>query len=194
MDCIKVGQLIHNLRKEKGMTQKQLAYALNISDKAISKWECGNGCPDVSLLSELSAVLGVNIEKILSGELLLNETVGGNMKNIKFYVCKTCGNISMCTGNAEVSCCGRKLEALSMKKAAENQRLHIEEIENDRYITSDSPMKKDDYISFAAFATGNVLNIIKQYPEWSFEARIPVRGHGILIWYSDKEGLLYQPV
>ena len=194
MDCIKVGQLIHNLRKEKGMTQKQLASALNISDKAISKWECGNGCPDVSLLSELSAVLGVNIEKILSGELLLNETVGGNMKNIKFYVCKTCGNISMCTGNAEVSCCGRKLEALSMKKAAENQRLHIEEIENDRYITSDSPMKKDDYISFAAFATGNVLNIIKQYPEWSFEARIPVRGHGILIWYSDKEGLLYQPV
>ena len=46
MDNTKVGQLILQLRKEKGLTQQQLADRLNISNKAISKWECGHGAPD----------------------------------------------------------------------------------------------------------------------------------------------------
>lgn len=62
MDCLKVGKLIHRLRNEKGYMQKQLAEAMNISDKTISKWERGLGCPDVFLLHALSEVLGVNIE------------------------------------------------------------------------------------------------------------------------------------
>ena len=85
MDCSKVGKLIFGLRKEKGMTQKQLADALNISDKAISKWERGLGCPDVSLLRKLSEVLNINIEKILLGDLEPNNADGGNMKKKKFY-------------------------------------------------------------------------------------------------------------
>lgn len=56
MDCRKVGKLIFSLREEKNMTQKEVAEAMNISDKTISKWERGLGCPDVSLLSELSRV------------------------------------------------------------------------------------------------------------------------------------------
>lgn len=68
MDCIKVGNFIRDLRKEKNMTQKQLADVLNISDKTISKWECGNGCPDISILNELSNILNVNIDKLLIGE------------------------------------------------------------------------------------------------------------------------------
>ena len=74
MDCSKVGNLIYTLRTEKGMTQKALANAMNISDRTISKWERGAGCPDVSLLRELSDILGVNIEKILLGDLEPNET------------------------------------------------------------------------------------------------------------------------
>ena len=54
MDLSKVGKLIYTLRKEKDMTQKQVADLMHISDKAISKWERGLGCPDVSLLPELS--------------------------------------------------------------------------------------------------------------------------------------------
>ena len=50
MDNRKVGELIFHLRKEKGLTQKQLADQMNISDRTISKWERGNGCPDVTLL------------------------------------------------------------------------------------------------------------------------------------------------
>lgn len=49
MDCAKVGQLILQLRREKGLTQRQLADTLGISNKTVSKWECGRGAPDVSL-------------------------------------------------------------------------------------------------------------------------------------------------
>ena len=77
MDCRKVGNFICKLRKEKNMTQKQIADLMNISDKTISKWERGKGCPDISLLLELSQILGVGIEQILSGEINLNELVGG---------------------------------------------------------------------------------------------------------------------
>ena len=102
MDCSKVGNLIYTLRTEKGMTQKALANAMNISDRTISKWERGAGCPDVSLLRELSDILGVNIEKILLGDLEPNKKDGGNMKRIKFYVCPVCGNVISSTGMAEI--------------------------------------------------------------------------------------------
>ena len=63
MDCQKVGNLILKLRIEKGMTQKQLADRMHISDKTVSKWERGLGCPDVSLLHDLSDALTVNVEE-----------------------------------------------------------------------------------------------------------------------------------
>ena len=83
VDCKKVGGLIYQLRKEKNMTQKQIADFMNISDKTISKWERGLGCPDISLLQELSEILEVNVSGILSGEINLNELVVGNMRKIK---------------------------------------------------------------------------------------------------------------
>ena len=57
MDCMKTGQLISALRKEKGYTQKNIADALGIQSKTVSKWECGLGAPDTSLLAELLAVI-----------------------------------------------------------------------------------------------------------------------------------------
>ena len=74
-------------RKERNMTQLQLAEILHISDKTVSKWERGQGCPDISLLVDLSCVLGVDMEKLLSGRLEANEERGGNMKKLNFYVC-----------------------------------------------------------------------------------------------------------
>ena len=108
---------------------------MNISDKTISKWERGLGCPDVSLLHELSDVLNVNIEKILMGDLDPNNKDGGNMKKIKFYVCQTCGNIIVSTGEAGLSCCGRKLIALIAKPSDNDHCLRVETIEDDYYIT-----------------------------------------------------------
>ena len=98
MDCAKVGGLIAGLRKEKKWTQKQLADAMNISDKTISKWERGLGCPDVSLLNQLSGILNVNIEQILLGDVEPKTTDGGNMKKAKFYVCPSCNAVMTSTG------------------------------------------------------------------------------------------------
>ena len=68
MDKEKTGQLITELRKEKGMTQKQLADALNVTDKAVSKWERGLSFPDISMLEPLSELLDVSIMELLAGK------------------------------------------------------------------------------------------------------------------------------
>lgn len=57
MDHVKIGQLIYRLRKEKHLTQLQLANQMNISDKTISKWKRGLGCPELSLLTGDSIML-----------------------------------------------------------------------------------------------------------------------------------------
>ncbi len=192
MDNEKIGALIRRLRREQGLTQRGLAEQLGLSDKAVSKWERGLGCPEVSFLPRLSGIFGVDLERMLRGDLTPNELVGGNMKKLSYYVCPTCGNLTFCTGQAEVSCCGRKLAALVPQKAREEEKLTVELVETDWFITSSHPMRKDDYISFVAFATGDRLQVVKQYPEWDLQVRIPARGHGLLLWYSEKQGLLYQ--
>lgn len=68
MDLIKIGNFIALLRKEKGLTQVQLADMIGVSDKTISKWERGNGLPDVSLMLPLCDALGINVNELLTGE------------------------------------------------------------------------------------------------------------------------------
>ncbi len=68
MDYEKIGLFIANKRKEYKLTQKDLADCLKITDRAVSRWERGLGCPDISLLEELSKILGVSILEILHGE------------------------------------------------------------------------------------------------------------------------------
>ncbi|MCF7930689.1 MAG: helix-turn-helix domain-containing protein [Acholeplasmataceae bacterium] len=68
---IQIGQYIQRLRKEKGLSQKQLAEKLNISFQAVSKWETGESLPDISILLELSNVLDTTTDKILSGGYLV---------------------------------------------------------------------------------------------------------------------------
>ncbi len=192
MDCNKIGKLLYELRKEKNMTQKQLADLMNISDKTISKWERGLGCPDVSLLPELSQILGVNIEDILAGKLDLNEAMGGNMKKLKFFVCPQCNNLLTATGDANISCCGKKLEALTAAKANESHVLTIEPVEDELYVSSSHEMKKEHYISFVAYVTGDRVVIVKQYPEWNMQFRFHKSGHGKLYFYCSNHGLFYQ--
>lgn len=69
----KQGEFLKTLRRKKGLTQKQLAEKLNVSDKVISKWEVGDSFPDYSLLPNLSQILEVEIQEILNGEYNPNE-------------------------------------------------------------------------------------------------------------------------
>ncbi len=189
MDCSKVGGLIARLRKEKGLTQKQVADGMNISDKTISKWERGLGCPDVSLLGELSHVLGVNVERILSGDLPSNDTDGGNMKRINFYVCPTCGNILSSTGQAELSCCGRKLSALVARPADQAHQMTVQKVEEDYYIAFHHDMSKQHHLCFTAYVTCDRILMIRQYPEQEAAVRFPQMHDGKLFFYCSQHGL-----
>jgi len=73
MDLIKIGKFIQELRKTKKLTQVQLAQRLGVSEKTISKWECGNGFPDTSLMLPLCKELDITANELLSGRLLSSE-------------------------------------------------------------------------------------------------------------------------
>ena len=68
MNQIKTGKFIAETRKAQGLTQKQLADILEISDKTVSKWECGKGLPEVSLMLPLCSALNITVNDLLSGE------------------------------------------------------------------------------------------------------------------------------
>lgn len=70
MDQIKTGNYIAGLRKEKNMTQRELAERINVSDKTISKWETGKSMPDLDCIGALCETLGVSVNEIISGESL----------------------------------------------------------------------------------------------------------------------------
>ncbi|MDE5539660.1 MAG: helix-turn-helix domain-containing protein, partial [Bacilli bacterium] len=70
MEKEKIGKFISEVRKEKGLTQKELARKIYISDKAVSKWERGLSFPDIELLEDLASVLDVSIVELLKGEKL----------------------------------------------------------------------------------------------------------------------------
>ena len=73
MNLIKIGKFISDLRKEKGITQEQLAERLYITDRAVSKWERGLSLPDADKMLELCDILGINVNELLNGERIMKE-------------------------------------------------------------------------------------------------------------------------
>lgn len=86
MDQIRIGRFIAETRKAKNMTQKQLAETLSISDKTVSKWECGKGLPEVSLMLPLCDALDITVNDLLSGAKIsqtnYQEKAEENMMNL----------------------------------------------------------------------------------------------------------------
>lgn len=191
MDCLKVGNVISQLRKEKGLTQQQIADMLGITNKTVSKWECGQGCPDITLINELSKILGTDIERLLEGNLKINKTDVGKMDKAKFYVCPKCKNIVVSTSDADVSCCGRKAERLKSCYCDEMHEITVAESDGDYYITLNHEMLKEHYIMFAALVYYDSVLIVRMYPEQDAAFRIPVikRG-GSLYIYCSNHGLM----
>ena len=190
MDGKEIGNLLSKLRKERNMTQKDVADRLSVSPQAVSKWERGSGCPDVGLLPAISELFGVAVDRLLAGNLNPEKTEVGNMKRVKFFVCPDCGNIMTATGGGELHCCGRKLEALKPQKADEVHTAKVQEIEEDWYIPFDHPMKKDHFFRFAAYVTVDRCLLVRLYPEQGSEVRIPqIRGGGTLYLCCSQDGL-----
>ena len=88
MDQIKIGKFIAECRKEKNLTQMQLAEKLNITDRAISKWECGKAMPDTSIMLELCDILGISVNELLCGEKISMENNEQKSKQIMLDLSK----------------------------------------------------------------------------------------------------------
>ena len=94
------GTVIKGLREGKGLTQAQLAARLQVSDKAVSKWETAKGYPDITLIEPLAQALDISVMELLSGDCVTNANRAGNLLRAKWYVCPICGNIIHSTGAA----------------------------------------------------------------------------------------------
>ncbi len=86
LDLDKIGKFIVELRKQGNLTQLELGTKLNVSDKSVSKWERGINAPDISVLNELSKILGVTTTELLNGERNNREI---SIESIKFYNSKS---------------------------------------------------------------------------------------------------------
>lgn len=80
MDQIKIGKFIAQRRKERGLTQMQLADQLGITDRAVSKWENGKALPDASIMLQLCQILGISVTDLLSGEVIAVENVNQELE------------------------------------------------------------------------------------------------------------------
>lgn len=194
MDLYVTGSTIKRLREARGLTQAKLAQTLDVSSKAISKWETAKGFPDISLLEPLSAALGVSVAELLSGTTVVNRNKSANMLRTRFYVCPICGNVIHSAGEAMVSCCGVTLPPLEADETDPQHRIVIEPVEDEFYLTVEHPMTKTHFLSFLAYVTSDRLQLVKLYPEGNAACRLPLQRGGILYLYCNHHGLMRQRV
>lgn len=194
MDLYVTGAAIRRLREARGLTQAQLAAMLEVSDKAVSKWETARGLPDISLLEPLSAALGVSVTELLSGDQVTNRNRGANMLRSHFYVCPLCGNVIHAAGQAVVSCCGVTLPPLEAEEPDKAHTLTMEPVEDETFLRLDHPMTKTHYISFLACLTGDRCQLVRFYPEGNGECRLRLSRGGVLYYYCNRHGLFRQKV
>ena len=189
MDKYVTGAVIRKLREVKKMTQEELAEKLFVSSKAVSKWETGQGFPDVSLIEPLAKALGISVIELLSGEDIKNINRASNMNRCKFYVCPVCGNVIEATGEAVVSCCGITLPPLEAEACDAEHQIKKETVEDEYYVTLDHPMTKEHYMSFIAAVSDDGIQLKKLYPEGPCEARFRIRAVRKIYAFCNRHGL-----
>ena len=194
MDRYVTGAVIRRLREKKKMTQEELAGRIYVSGKAVSKWETGQGFPDVSLLEPLAEALGISVIELLSGEDVRNRNRSSDMLKGRFYVCPVCGNVIRAVGEAVVSCCGITLPALEPEPADPEHLLQVSITEDEYYVTVSHPMTREHYISFLAAVSDHGLSFIKLYPEQDAEARFKIDRTAKLYAYCNRHGLFQMSV
>lgn len=188
------GTIIKRLREKAGMTQLELAEKLQVSDKAVSKWETGKGYPDITLIEQLSGALGISAIELLSGDSISNTNRAFNMSKVKFYVCPICGNIISATGETVISCCGITLPPLEAEEADDIHEVTIEQVEDEYFVSLQHEMTKEHYISFIAALSDNGIQMVKLYPEGNAEARFKINKIKKLLWYCNRHGLFAQKI
>ena len=189
MDKYVTGAVIRKLREKKKITQEELADMIHVSGKAVSKWETGQGFPDISLLEPLAKALDISVIELLSGEDIRNLNRSSNMAKGKFYVCPVCGNVIIATGETVVSCCGITLPTLEAEAMDEEHEIRKKVVEDEYYVSVDHPMTKEHYISFLAAVSDFGVQLVKLYPEGNAEARFKIDRVRKIYAYCNRHGL-----
>lgn len=192
MNAQKTGSLILEARTKLNMTQKELAEKINVSEKAVSKWENGRGCPDITILPSLSKVLQIDIESILRGDLSKNKSKGGNMQRLKIYRCPDCGNIITSTNQIDLSCCGHTLKELIPADEADSSIIKsVEECDSQFFVTFKSPMTKTDYIAGIVTLAYDRTTVISMFAEQEPSVTLPqISGVKIFVITNDNVCIL----
>ncbi|WP_462332843.1 helix-turn-helix domain-containing protein [Schwartzia sp. (in: firmicutes)] len=183
------GELIKRLREKNHYTQAELAERINVSDKAVSKWETGRGYPDITLLEPLAAALRVSVAELLSGAAVTNHNAAGNMTKSVFYVCPVCGNILYGMGEASVSCHGVQLMPSVAEISDGSHECTAERVEDEYFVQIHHEMTKQHYISFIAAVYTDRIQLVKLYPEGNAQARFTAGGVKELYYYCNRDGL-----
>ena len=111
------------------------------------------------------------------------------MKRTKFYVCPECGSVMQGTGECQLICCGKPLEALQAKPLDEKHGITVSEIEDDYYIEFQHDMTKAHYISFVSYVCFDRVLTVRLYPEQEASVRFPRMYGGKLYYYCNEHGL-----
>lgn len=188
------GKIIKELREKRKITQKELAKNINVSDKAVSKWETEKGLPDIVIIGDLANALGTSVTELLTGDLRENDNRSGNMKKTFFYVCPICGNIISSVGRGTFSCCGVSLLEQESEKCDESHFICVETVENEYHVTIHHSMEKDHYISFLAYVTSESVEVVKLYPEQDISVRFRRKGHGMIYAYCNRHGMFCENI
>ena len=191
MDKYVTGAVIKRLRESKKMTQEELAGKIFVSAKAVSKWETGQGFPDISLIEPLAGALGISVIELLSGEDIRNLNRSSNIAKSRFYVCPVCSNVIHATGEAVISCCGITLPPLEAEEADEEHSVSVQTVEDEYYVTVSHPMEKEHYISFLAAVSDDRIQFVKLYPQSGAEARFKINRIKYIYAYCNRHGLFY---
>ena len=189
MDRYVTGAVIRRLRESKKLTQEELAQKIHVSGKAVSKWETGQGFPDVSLLEPLAGALGLSVIELLSGEDIRNSNPHSNILRSKFYVCPVCGNVIRTIGEAVIVCCGVTLPPVEAEPADEEHGIRVEAVEDEYYVSVDHPMTKEHFISFLAAVSDQSVQFVKLYPQGGAEARFKRGRVKRLYAYCNRHGM-----
>lgn len=189
MDRYVTGAMIKRLREGRGMTQGDLACRMDVSDKAVSRWECGRGYPDITLLEPLALALGVSVAELFAGSDVSNGNRASNVSRSKLYVCPVCGNVLCAMGEAVVSCCGISLMPLEAERAEGDHAIKTELVEDELYVSLAHPASKDHHISFIAAVSPDRVQLVKLYPESDVAARFRRAGVRDVYAYCNHHGL-----
>ncbi len=189
MDRYITGATIRRLREERKLKQEELADKIFVSSKTVSKWETGQGLPDITLLEPLAKALGISVLELFSGDGVRNQNRSADILKTQFYVCPVCGNVIRADGQAVISCCGVTLPPLTAEEPDEAHAIRTQRAEDEYYVTAEHPMTREHYISFLAAVSDNAVQFVKLYPQGGAEARFKIGRVKYLYAYCNRHGL-----